>query len=255
MKRLQFSFFILPVWVIVCVLVSCSESEDEARSNRYGTYVCGGDAVFSFDEDSFPYLPVQVPTFSEEELKRMLIGYKWAEVPDSSYIIQEDGTCISASKWKYSMGYGSLRYDYMDLFVNDSSFCFFKGQYNWEELKKMNLPYWSRVLTYGGLSFERNSCTWVSMFNDKRCPYFRIVYLDGLRMKLIHRSTAIGSMYDGSGRNYFKEVYGYSTYLNAGPSNFYDTLLHDMDSVMRATFPEVYSVRRNGVACEWTEKR
>ena len=74
-------------------------------------------------------------------------------------------------------------------------------------------------------------------------------------MKLIHRSTAIGSMYDGSGRNYFKEVYGYSTYLNAGPSNFYDTLLHDMDSVMRATFPEVYSVRRNGVACEWTEKR
>lgn len=250
MNKLQFPLFLLPVWVFVCALVSCSESEDEPRSNRYGTYVSGEDAVFSFDEDNCPYLPVRVPSFSEEELKRMLVGYKWVEVPDSAYIIQEDGTCISATAWYYLKYY---RYDYVDLFFNDSTICFYKGWYNWEELKKMNrTSYWSRVETIRDFSFERNSCNWVFEFNDKRFSLFRIVYFDGQRMVLIRTFT--GTSWWNSPTN----GYAYTTYLNEGPSNFLDTLLHEMDyrdSVRKATFPEVYSVRRNGVACEWTEKR
>ncbi|MBQ7494171.1 MAG: hypothetical protein IJT75_00160 [Bacteroidaceae bacterium] len=227
MNRLYYLFFILTVLIVAGTVLSCSGSEDEVDIPKYGTLVSVENSHFRFDQDSCPFLQEQVPTFSEEELKSMLIGYKWVEVRDSAYKIQEDGTCVPMRDWKWVLPINSpssyyeplFHYTYKDLFATDSCLYFFSGHYDWKERLEKDVFFQVR-LDYVKCRFEKTGYHWVAESQGKQFSMLRIVYIDGQKMIAIRWFDVPISITSSKALPYCLTFY-----RNEGSSEFLDSLI------------------------------
>ena len=225
--------FIVLVGIFLSAFLSCSEDDTLTQTRKYGTYVRPQEAVFLYDQDSCPYLPVQGPTYTEEELKRMLIGYKWAEVRDSAYKIQKDGTCTPMRAWRWGPAVMNKEesYSYYDLHVLDSFLIFFDGNYDWKEREAKGEQWYISMKTMK-CSFEAVGYRWVSEFNlftRKKTSILQIVYIDGQIMQAIRWfPVAYGSLNP--------LPYSLTTFCNEGPYDFVKSFLADKDSLWKTMF-------------------
>ena len=170
--------------------VSCSNEENEENPEfKYGTFVGPDAAHFLFDQDSIPYLPVSGPHYSREEYMNKLAGYRWIQVPDSSYNIQHDGTCRSTLGQRLPMPSNDFPYLYtpMDLFITDSCIYFYSGP-----LEGFDDPYKPKSIymeAWGG-HLEGNLWCIPETLIKRDVPFsghFSIVYFDGEYLATVHR--------------------------------------------------------------------
>lgn len=231
-KYFKYTPFVMIFGILFSLIISCSEDEDSARN--YGTYVRAVEAVFSFDQDSCPYLPVPTPTYTESELKKMLIGYKWVEVKDSTYKIETDGTCFPIKEWEWWPFANAQPYYYVrqDLFMTDSCMYFFYGNYDWKKRMERHEPSTLHLEKFKEYQFDNVGYHWFVDNDGRRSSIFRIVYIDGRTMIAIRWFFAKPII---SATNPY--TYCLVTYQNEGPSQFLDSVIYAMDSIRNARWP------------------
>ena len=235
MKKFQYSPFVAIIGILFSLIISCSNDEEDVR--KYGTYVRTADAVFSLDQDSCPYLPVPTPTYSESELKEMLIGYKWVEVKDSTYKIEVDGTSYPIKQW-YWWPFANAAQSYYipkDLFFTDTCLYYFYGNYDWRERMERNEPTTRHLERIRLTHFDNVGYHWFADQDGKHASIFRIVYIDGKTMIAIRWFEVMPRITDTN-----PYTYCMVTYQNEGPSHFIDTLVYAMDSIRNARWPKPY---------------